>query len=57
MAASSRPTGEPVAAAARRSALPEDTTLAALARYALAKLAGWPTGAALTVARGRQAAR
>ena len=57
MAASSRPTGEPVAAAARRSVLPEDTALAALARYALAKLAGWPTGAALTVARGRRAAR
>jgi hypothetical protein len=45
------------AAAARRSGLPEDTALAALARFALARLAGWPADAALTVARGRRAAR
>lgn len=42
-------------AAARRADLPEDTTLAVLARFALARLAGWPNDAALAVARGRRA--
>ena len=42
------------AAAARRApGLPEDAGLAVLARYALARLAGWPHSAALNAARGR----
>jgi hypothetical protein len=45
--------GELVADARRRSGLPEDATLAQLARFALARLAGWPVAAALTVAKGK----
>jgi hypothetical protein len=47
-----------LAAAARRRAadLPADAGLAMLARYALARLAGWPSSAAVTVARGRPSA-
>lgn len=45
--------GELAADAFRRSGLPEDATLAQLARYALARLAGWPRPAALAVAAGK----
>lgn len=41
------------AAARRATGLPSDAGLAALARYALARLAGWPSSAALDAARKR----
>jgi len=42
---------ELAAEALRRSGLPDDTGLAELARFALARLAGWPKPAALAIAR------
>jgi hypothetical protein len=45
--------GELATEALRRSGLPDDATLAQLARFALARLAGWPRAAALVIAAGK----